>query len=159
MKRNARPTSYRVQAVPYEGHVGAGRVVPFPVPEGSTLEVSVPDYVSESEPLGTMTVCGDSLERVGIYDGDIVLCRKIFSKKQITRDTVCIVYARSLGEVNAKKIVFREGHLVLKYCGYRNEPDVRVPEEEVEIRGIVISASRHRREWPFIDIDDSDIPL
>lgn len=156
--KSEKQISYHVRDVPYEGMVGAGRVIPF-VPKGGTMPVAVPDYIPDSEPLGTMTVSGGSLARVGIIDGDIVLCRKVFNKRDIKNDTVCIVYDPGSGEVSAKKIKFRENLLVLRYCGYENLPDRHVSPEAVEIRGIVISASRHQTEWPFIDEDYSDIPL
>lgn len=153
-----KPASYHVRDVPYEGIVGAGKVIPF-VAKGGSFPAAVPDYIPDSEPLGTMTVSGGSLARVGILDGDIVLCRKVFHKRDIRNDTVCIVYIPATGEVVAKKIKFREGSLVLRYCGYDGESDRYVSPDEVEIRGIVISASRHRTEWPFVDDPYEDVPL
>ena len=161
MKENRiakRAFSYRAQAVPYEGEIGAGRLLPF-IPKGGTVEVAVPDYIPETEPLGTMTVRGRSLSRVGIDDGDIVLLRKIFTKSQIKPDTICSLYIPATGEVVAKKITFREERMVLRYCGYDDEGDIYVDPDDVDIRGIVISVSRHKTEWPFIDEHYSDVPL
>lgn len=147
--KGKRETKYVVREIPYEGEVGAGRLYPF-VPKEGTVAVAVPDDIPEDEPLGTMTVSGISLERVGIYDGDIVVVRKIQNKRQIKRDTVCVCYVKSIGEVVAKKITFDKDYLLMHYCGMEAEPPMYVPAADVEIKGIVISTSRHHTEWPFI---------
>lgn len=157
MSQNEKPVKYTVRSVAWEGFVGAGRLIHFPSAKNESVDVPVPSDIPESEPLATLTVSGDSLERVGIFDGDVVLCRKIVSKKQIKPDTVCIVYSPSTGETNAKKISFSGEHLRLKYCGYGDIKDDYVLADEVEIRGIVISATRRRNEWPFVDGDHGDI--
>lgn len=143
-------TGFVCREVPYEGEVGAGRLLPF-VPKEGSITVPVPDFIPESEPLGTMTVCGQSLERVGIHHGDVVLVRKIFSRRQIKRHTICVLYLRTLGEIVAKKVTFEKDFVVLHYCGLAPEPPMYLPASDVEIRGIVISRSQHRLEWPFID--------
>lgn len=149
-KREKPEVSYTVREVPYEGEVGAGRLIPFPERQNGAVPMAVPDDIPEWEPLGTMTINGTSLERVGIFDQDIVLVRKIFSRKQIKRNTICVCYLPSLGEIVAKKVSFDNGNLVLHYCGVEPQPPLYLPAGEVEIRGIVISVSRHRTEWPFI---------
>lgn len=142
--------TYSVRAIPYEGQVGAGRVHPFVAKDG-VIEVPVPDSIRSNEQLGTMTVNGDSLERIGIFDGDIVLVRKITSRRQIKRNSVCVVYIPNLGEVMAKKVSFENDYLVLHYCGMQAQPPLYVLASEAEIRGIVISSTRQQSDWPFLD--------
>lgn len=139
-----------IRAVPYEGQVGAGRLLPF-VPKDGVIELPVPDSIPQNETLGTMTVNGSSLERVGIFDGDIVLVRRLTSKRQIKRNTICVVYVASTGEVLAKKITFEEDYLVLHSCGMQPEPPLYVLAGEAEIRGMVISATRQMADWHYLD--------
>lgn len=156
MSENKKQVKYNVRSVTWEGYVGAGKLVHFPSPKNEAVEIPVPADIPQKEPLATLTVSGGSLERVGICDGDIVLCRKIFTKKQIKPDTVCIVYTPATGEVNAKKIRFSGEYVTLRYCGFGEIKDDYVPSDEVEIRGIVISSTRRRNEWQFIDQGDKD---
>lgn len=123
---------------------------PF-VPKDGIVAVPVPDSIPKNEELATLTVNGNSLERVGIFDGDIVLVRRISNKRQIKRHTVCVVYIPSLGEVMAKKVTFEDDYLVLHYCGLEPQEPMAFVAEEVEIRGMVISATRQQLDWPFVD--------
>lgn len=154
MKRKEQ--AYVVRELPYEGEVGAGRLLAFPAPKGGVLPVVVPADIPESQ-LGTMKINGDSLERVGIYDGDFVVVRKIFNNRVIKRDTVCIVWAESHNDLMAKKIQFKDDFLILHYCGLEPQPPLYLPAEDCEIRGIVIGTSRQRTEWPFIEFPE-DMP-
>lgn len=142
--------TYTVREVPYEGQVGAGRLSPF-VPKDGIVAVPVPDSIPQGEYLGTMTVNGNSLERVGINDGDIVLVRRITSRRQIRRNSVCVVYVPSLGEVLAKKVTFEDDYLVLHSCGMEPAEPLYVLEAEAEIRGVVISVTTQQLDWPFVD--------
>lgn len=142
--------TYAVRAVPYEGQVGAGRLLPFVAKDG-VIEVPVPDSIGEGEQLGTMTVNGSSLERVGIFDGDIVLVRRVTSRRQIKRNSICVVYIPSLGEVLAKKVTFEEDVIILHHCGIEPREPMAFTADEVEVRGIVISATKQQPDWPFVD--------
>jgi phage repressor protein C with HTH and peptisase S24 domain len=144
-----KPDSCMVREIAFEGEVGAGRLVPFE-PRGGTVSMLVPDHIPEGEPLGAMRVNGRSLEGVGIHDGDFVLVRKLFSRKQVKKDTVCVLWLHTLGEVVAKKVTFRKDHLILHYCGLEPEPPLILPASDVEFRGIVIGVSRQQTEWPEI---------
>jgi hypothetical protein len=144
-----------------EGFVAAGRTVAFPAPDSTSFLALTPAEADLAERglIRTMTICGPSLEGIGLYDGDKVILKKAFSKNEITRDTVCIVYMPALGEeVLAKKIRFEGEWIKLRAC----HPDVGdrlVKPEEVEIRGIVIGMQR--RPDPHGRFDrgyDSDVP-
>ncbi len=152
------PKSYKFREIPHEGEIGAGRLLPF-VAKGGTTTVIVPENMPDSELLGTMTVRGRSLEDEGIYDGDLLICKKVFSKKQICPDTICVVYIPATGEVVAKKIHFRENMLVLRGCG-GGVSDMHVGINDVEIRGAVFSFQRLlNSQGRFQQIDDKGIPF
>jgi hypothetical protein len=148
-RKNVGPSSFALREVRFEGEVGAGRLVPFE-PKGGTVSMLVPDDIPEGEPLGAMKVNGKSLEAVGIYDGEYVLVRKLFSRKQVKKNTVCVLWLKTLGEVVAKKVTFKNGYLILHYCGLDPEPPLMIPASDVEFRGVVIGASRQQDEWPDI---------
>lgn len=84
-----------------------------------------------------VTLNGDSLEGIGLFDGDQVICKTAFSKREIKANTICIVYVRPLNDTFAKKIVFKEGNVILKSFNPNIEDKVYGP-EEVEIQGIVL---------------------
>lgn len=149
-KQEKRVETYSMRDIPYHGQVGAGRVHPF-VPKDGVIAVPVPDSIPQGEHLGTMTVNGRSLERVGIYDGDIVLVRRITSKRQIKRNSICVVFVPSLGEVMAKKVSFDGDYIVLHYCGMEPQEPMVLLAEEVEIRGMVISVTKQQSDWHFVD--------
>src|SRR5690606_233532 len=107
----------------HEGEIGAGRLLPFPTTEELTTKVFLPETIARSGPIGTLTVRGDSLNGLGIYDGDKLICKQAFSRKEIKADTVCVVYLCSTGEVLAKRVRFQEGHLVLRGFN-RDTPDI-----------------------------------
>jgi len=126
-----------------EGFVAAGRTLAFPAPE-STSFVALPERLlnlAQKGMIKTLTISGNSLSGVGIFDGDRVVCKKAFSKKEINNNTICIVYIPALGETVAKRIRFVGGYLVLKSCN-GEVSDMKMKPEEVEIRGIVIELLR-----------------
>jgi SOS-response transcriptional repressor LexA len=156
MTKARKEQQFVVRELPYEGEVGAGRLLAF-TPKGGVIPVVVPADIPESE-LATMKINGGSLERVGIYNGDFVVVRKIWNKRAIKKDTVCIVWAESYNDLMAKKIQFKDDYLILHYCGLEPEPPLYLPAEDCEIRGIVIGTSRQRTEWPFIEYPE-DLPV
>lgn len=146
------------------GFVAAGRsVLPFPTPESTTIVPLTPQQAKLAAKglIQTMTVYGPSLERVGIFDSDKVIVQKAVSRKQIGRDTICIVYIPSSGEVVGKKLVFLGKEVLLKSCN-RNVPDIYIEADSIDIRGIVIGLYRPPDSFGRFDRgynDFSDIPL
>jgi SOS-response transcriptional repressor LexA len=140
---NLKDVELEIVEVESEGYVAAGRTIPFPPPESSTLLALPPQLVQLAKQgmVKTMTITGNSLSGVGIYDGDEVVCKKTFSKKEIGRNTICIVYIPATGEVVAKKIDFRDDYLILRSCN-ADYPDMKVKPDDVDIRGIVIQLVR-----------------
>ena len=126
-----------------EGFVAAGRTINFPAPESTTI-IALPPRLAELAKKGlikTLTIYGNSLEGVGIYDGDKVVCKKAFSKKEVTKHSICIVYIPATGEIVAKRVRFVDDWLILKSCN-DDVPDIKTKPDDVDIRGIVIALHR-----------------
>lgn len=136
-------TNLVIADVENEGEVAAGRVLWFPQ-ASETNQIPLTPQQAELAKKGlikTMTVDGRSLEDIGIYHGDKLLCAKVFHRKEIKQDTVCIVYVAELGETVAKKVRFGGDKVLLKSCN-RDVEDFYVPAEQADIRGIVIELIR-----------------
>lgn len=145
-----------------EGFVAGGRTLPFQAPE-TTSYVSLTPAEAELARKGfiaTVTLAGPSNEQIGLFDGDKLIVKKAFSRSEITRDTVCLVYMPALGEeILAKKIRFEGDHVKLR-SSHQDFKDVIVPKDEVEIRGIVVGMQRRPDSHGRFDRGyDSDIPL
>lgn len=127
------------------GEVGAGKIVPFTPKEG-LVPVVVPVGSPKDEYLGTMIVRGVSLEDEGIFDGDTLVCRRDHTKRDIDRNTICIVFIRSTGELVAKKIEYGKlGEYVTLKASGGGIKDVHYPGDDIEVRAIVIAYQRMLR--------------
>lgn len=126
------------------GEVGAGRVVPF-IAKSDLVPVVVPEGTRAAD-VGSVTVRGISLTRLGIYDGDRLIFRLRFSWREITPKTICIVFIHSTGELIAKRIVRGANMLILRASG-GDIPDREVNPDDVEIRGIVTDVQRPIEEF------------
>jgi SOS-response transcriptional repressor LexA len=85
-----------------------------------------------------VTLTGDSLAGIGLFDGDQVLCKTAFSKREIKANTVCIVYVAKKNETFAKKVVFKDGSVILRSFNPNIADQVYGP-DEVEIQGLVLN--------------------
>ena len=135
-----------------EGFVAAGRTINFPAPDSTTI-VALPPHLADLAKKGlikTLTISGNSLEGVGIYSGDRVVCKKAFSKKEITNKSICIVYIPATGEVVAKRIRFSGEWIVLQACNHE-VPDIKVKPDDIDIRGVVIALHRGPDEYGRFD--------
>lgn len=145
-----------------EGFVSAGRsIIPFPAQPSTTIVALTPEQAALAKQglIKTMTIYGNSLEGIGIYDGDKVVCKKAFHKKEITPQTICIVYVPQTGEIVAKRVRFLGKEILLRSCN-RESPDIYVDPESVDIRGIVIALHRSPDALGRFDRGyDEDIPL
>lgn len=145
-----------------EGFVAAGRTVAFAAPDSTSFLALTPVEADLAEKglIRTMTIAGPSLEGIGLYDGDKLILKKAFSRNEITRDTVCIVYMPTRGEeVLAKKIRFEGEFIKLRAC-HAEVADIFVNKDDVEIRGIVIGMQRRPDSHGRFDRGyDSGIPL
>src|SRR5438105_2619478 len=91
------------------GQIGAGRavdnVIPF-IPPSELVPIFVPESIaSSSGDIGVSTVCGVSLENLGIFSGDYLIWKRAFTWREITPDRICIVYIHATGELVAKKVL------------------------------------------------------
>lgn len=132
-----------IKDIPNEGFVGAGRMIAFP---GIKTSIAMPvtskqaDMVNNGQ-IRALTVSGDSLNGIGLYDGDRILCKKVYSKKEIGPQTVCTIYIPSTGEVVAKRIRFVGNDIILRSC-HPNVGDMVFHPDEIDIRGVVIALYR-----------------
>jgi SOS-response transcriptional repressor LexA len=130
-----------VVLVPDYGDVGAGKVVPF-IPRSELVPVVVPENIAKASPdLGIVTVCGVSLEDLGIYSGDSLIIKRKFSWREITPERVCIVLIHATGELVAKRIV-REANTVTLRSSGGGVRDLEYAPDEIEVRAIVIGHQR-----------------
>jgi SOS-response transcriptional repressor LexA len=150
---------FETRHIANHGEVGAGRVVPF-TPKDGTTEIVLPANAPPSEHLGLMTVRGRSLEDENIYDGDVLICRKNISNRDIRPSTICIVYIRSTGELVAKKVKFgNRGDQVTLIASGGNIPDQHYDKDDIEVRAIAFRVQRDLITWDRTDGDYGDIPL
>lgn len=148
---------YEIRDVKISGSVGAGSVVPF-TPRGDTLPILVPVGTPE-DAVGMLMVSGPSLEDLGIYDGDVLVIRRNFTRKDITPDTICIVRTISTGDILAKKVMFTHSRIVLRSSG-GGFTDAYHDPADIEIQGIVFSFVRLLdRTGRFPKASDPDIPF
>lgn len=144
-----------------EDFVAAGKMIPFPAQKSTTILALTPQQATLAKEglIKTMTVYGNSLEDIGIFDGDKVICKKAFHRKEIGPHTICIVYVPSIGDSVAKKVRILGKETLLKSCN-RDVPDMYVDTETLDIRGIVIGLQRSPDSLGRFDRGyDEDIPL
>ena len=134
------------------GYVAAGKTVAFQPPAGTTTVPLPPALAREARKglVGTMTAHGRSLEGVGIFDGDVLIVRRAESRREIGRDTICIVYIPATGEVLAKKIRFMDDVILLRSSN-AEVPDIKVKATDVDVRGIVLFLYRKPDEYGRFD--------
>lgn len=133
-----------VKYVQYLGEVGCGRAVeaydnvyPF-ISKDELVPVALPENIP-AKGSGVMTVSGLSLSDFGLFDGDSLVVTKHFSWRDITEDTVCIVYIHATGELVAKRIERLANTLLLKASG-GGLADKEYAIDEIEIRYVVLKA-------------------
>jgi hypothetical protein len=130
-----------------EATAGPGKLLPFPT-ERDQETLALPPRMASMARQGTVdlvTLTGNSLEGIGIYDGDQVLVKKAFSRKEITQKTVCIVHLLETNETLAKRVVYRKGVVILKSF-HPNVADITVLPDQVEVQAIVVSLLRKPNE-------------
>lgn len=136
--KNITPEYHNV-TVEHYGSIDCGRVLPF-IPKSELSAVTIPGDVPAQD-VFTLKVRGISLSNLGIYDGDLLICRRKFSVHQITDRTICAVYIHSTGELVAKRIIREANSLILRASG-GNIPDREVYPDDIEIRGVVFAVQR-----------------
>lgn len=116
----------------------SGKLLGFP-PDKSKVMLALPPEEAEMARKGmvdVVTLSGDSMEGIGLFDGDQVLCKTAFSKKDIKAKSVCIVFIHEQNDTFAKRVTFKDGNVILKSFN-PNIPDKVYGPEEVTVQGIV----------------------
>lgn len=115
--------------------------------------LALPPRLAEMARKGTVdlvTLHGNSLIKLGIYDGDQALTKKPYSKKEIGPKTICIVRVVHTNETFAKRVIYRGNRIILR--SFNPEiPDMDVDPDEVEIQGIVLKILRSPDEMGHFD--------
>lgn len=123
------------------GNVGCGKVVPFLPRQKEKITILVPAGFPSDDQLAVFEVAGPSLSDLGIYDGDYLLVRRAFKRREITSDTICVVRILATDEMVAKRIHFSEGIVSLISTGGNIKERDFAP-EDIEIQGIVFGVQR-----------------
>lgn len=132
----AAPDAARAVTVPLLGRVAAGTPIePVELPETVTLPE---DLLGRGETFA-LRVQGDSMVDEGILDGDLI----VVEARRQARDGATVV-ALVRGEATVKKLYRQRGRVRLEPANARLEPIV-APEDQVEVRGIVIAVVRRYR--------------
>lgn len=145
-----------------EATAGPGKLLAFPT-EREEQTMALPPRLAGLARKGMVdlvTLTGNSLEGIGIYDGDQVLCKTAFSRKEIKANTICIVYLPDTGETLAKKVIYRKNTVVLKSF-HPNVEDMELQPEQVQVQGIVLRLLRRPDDEGRFDrrLPDSRISL
>lgn len=142
MNKRSRGTDleYEVRYTKVIAEASAGSVVKF-----TPLDKLIPVVVPKGSPddIGTFIVRGLSLEKLGIFDGDALICRLKFSHKDIIPNkTVCIVYLSTTGEIMAKKVLFANKDTITLRASGGNIRDIHVDRNDVEVKAIAVGFQR-----------------
>lgn len=130
--------------IPITSEVGAGSVVPF-VPQGEVAYIVLPSHMEHLRAhIHGVIARGVSLEDMDIYNGDILIVLKKFTRRDITPDTVCIVYVCATGDLVAKKVI-PEANMITLRAANANVSDLHYSPDDIEIRGVVIGFQRMLR--------------
>lgn len=129
------PRGRELMELPVVGSVAAG--TPIEAIENIDEHIGIdPDMFPGDENFG-LTVKGDSMEGIGIRDGDIVIV-----KKQVTAENGDIVVAMIDGEATVKKLV-RKGKRVFLHPENERYEDIELSaEQDTSICGVVIGVIR-----------------
>lgn len=121
----------------------AGRVLSFPA-DREKQELALPPDLARKARKGTVdlvTLEGNSLEGIGIYDGDQVLCQTAVTRRQITPTSICIVHLVETNETLAKRVIYKSGMVTLRSFNPQI-PDITLRPEQVQVQGIVLKLLR-----------------
>lgn len=120
--------------VRFLGQVGAGSTVELADYLRRTT-IPKPKWAESANYVATAQVCGDSLADEGIFDGDMLTCKVIFERQEITEGRL-VVAKLPTGRSVVKRIFFSGENVILRSSnpGYR---DMVFHRDDVEVEGIV----------------------
>lgn len=118
----------------------SAKVFHFPADRRKTIIPLPPELakLAKKGMVDVVTLVGDSLEGIGLFDGDQVICKTAFSKKEIKAHSICIVYVQPLNDTFAKRVIFKDSHVILRSFNPNIEDMIYSP-DEIEIQGIVLN--------------------
>lgn len=106
--------------------------------------------------LDVVTLQGDSLEGIGLFDGDRVICRVAVTRREVKADDICIVYVEGFADSLAKMVIFDGKEVILKSFN-PDIPDLTFHRNEVEIQGIILELlSKREPDGTFFRIPRSN---
>lgn len=116
---------------------GAARLLMFPTEREKAI-IPLPDELAKEARKGTLSLItfeGDSLEGIGIFDGDEAVCQKV-SKRDIKLDDICIVHILHLNDTLAKRLIHGKDTITLRSF-HPDIPDMVLAPEQLMIQGVV----------------------
>lgn len=120
--------------VDHLGHVGAGTTVDmFDHPRASLI--LRPQWVRDFREVATVEVSGDSLKDEGIFDGDKLVCKRIFDAPEI-RSGRLVVACLPTGRCVVKRIYFEGNQIILRSANPAYADMIFGP-DEIRVDGIV----------------------
>jgi DUF2075 family protein/DNA replication protein DnaC len=104
----------------------------------STIQEMIPiesKLMSKGSKYFVLRISGDSMNKAGINDGDLVLCKKDYHPREGSN-----VVALIGDNATIKELHFENGTIVLKPCSSNLEykPLIFINEEEIKIQGVVV---------------------
>jgi SOS-response transcriptional repressor LexA len=99
-----------------------------------------PQWVRDFKEVGTVTVAGDSLSEEGIFNGDVLIVKRIFDQAEIKSGKLVIAVLPT-GRCVAKRIYFEGGNIILRSANKRYK-DMVFGRDEIMVEGIVKELKR-----------------
>lgn len=119
------------------GQIGAGRIVPFPFVKPKKKWIPLPKGARSFDQFREYEVCGDSLEELRIYDGDLLTCRTNFEISEVKPNKICIVYIVPKNEQTAKMVQINgDGTVTLLGANPKYKPQIYFV-NEIQILALV----------------------
>lgn len=129
----------QVIEVAHFGQVGAGSTVELFDHPRSQL-ILRPQWVRDFREVGTVTVSGDSLSGEGIFDGDILVVKRVFHEQEVRSGRLVIALLPE-GRCVVKRIHFEQGAIILRSANPRYKDMIFSP-DEIAVEGIVKELKR-----------------
>lgn len=123
------------------GQIACGKVIPFDTYLHRTM-IPLPPNARPFDKFLEYEVFGNSLENLGIKDGDLLTCRRNFEQWEIKPQTVCIVRIIPTNDTTAKMVKNNDDGTILIYGASDSYKPQIYFENEIEILAIAIEYRR-----------------
>lgn len=125
--------------MPHFGQVGAGTTVElFEHPRAQLI--LRPQWVRNYNEVGTATVCGDSLQGEGIFDGDVLIVKLMIQPAEV-RNGKLVIAQLPTGRSVVKRIYFEKDKVILRSSNSRYK-DMVFDRDQIVVEGIVKELKR-----------------